>query len=923
MSILSQPPEKFLKYNSLQSKKLAIVVDIAGLDYLTSTSIGRRIRYNDPYNYGDPGLLYGGLIQIGTTAGERGQKQILDLSGSLSVSQRLEPEQGRAAISTLSMTFVDYQQYMTQVCASGVVIDEILGKEVRIWLGYAQNSFPDEYYVIWRGRVAQTTPEMGRVGIQFVDPSVVKRQQIFYMGKTQLDTTHITITSGVSDTQFNINLSDVPLLSVGQSLIVHDTGNTFVSPAVNVASIVGTLVTVDASLTFTPGSGYIVDTGLSDVATTINVVANGDFHKKILGPDGTYDENVRVYIKIDDEFIEYQQTGQEGTGFGTNQFLNVVRGARNNIIGFPTNAPHDAGADVDAFVQIGGHAIDLALKLQLSGWGGPYIENQTVLGLVITNDPDTPLVNNAIVLPVDIDAIRDLGITAGDYVTISGDAIPGNNVTAKVVSFRDLGLQPNRAIVTDFNFTASYPTTGVLAIRSQFDTFPTSCGASLPANEVDVAGHLYYKNTFLSDGSNSYRFLIDSEESAKTFIESQIMLPLGAYSLTRQGKLSMGLTKPPIADERTQQVDLTNTLEPQGIRVTRGINNRKYFNEIDWEFNFDDAGSATAKRKTLDTDSLNLIGISSVLPISAKGARTDLGFLLNVERRERFLLLRYAKAAVMLDIKTNFGTGNLIEAGDVIIISDNGQLQIPNLVTGERNYGVQLLEVINRSIDFKTGQVSLQLLGGIQSLVDDRYATITPSSLLTDESTSTRLVVTESFGGIFPGQEYKKWQDYIGLRMAVHDQNFTYYEEVVFTGFDPADNTALFVSPPLSFTPAPGDILDLAAYSTSTDNLDQAKAKLIHVFLSPSVAVVSGASNTQFDVGAGDIAKFSVGRTVIVHNADYTNLSDEVLVQSVVGNTITVDATLGFTPAGGDIVEFIGFADFDETKGSGASYRFV
>src|SRR2546428_829274 len=111
MSSLSEAPANFLLYNSLESKKLAIVVDIAGADYLTSTTIGRVIRYGDPVAYGDPGIFYGGLIAVGSVAGERGQKILLDLNGgSLTISQRLEPEQGRAAISTLSISFIDKDQ---------------------------------------------------------------------------------------------------------------------------------------------------------------------------------------------------------------------------------------------------------------------------------------------------------------------------------------------------------------------------------------------------------------------------------------------------------------------------------------------------------------------------------------------------------------------------------------------------------------------------------------------------------------------------------------------------------------------------------------------------------------------------------------------------------------------------------------------
>lgn len=844
---LSQPPANYQIYNDLQSKKLAIVVDIAGLDYLTSTTIGRVLQYGDPYNYGDPGLLYGGLVPIGTNPSERGQKILLNLDGSsLTIAQRLEPEQGRGAISTLSMSFIDKDKYMTQAVTPGLIIPEILGREVKIWLGYAQTSFPQDFYIVWRGRVGQVNPEIGRISLQFVDPNLAKRQQIFYTAQTTLNG------------------------------------------------------------------------AINDTVTTINVDANGDFHEKILGPDGTYDQFVQCYIKIEDEFIEYQQTGFEATGFGTNQFLSVVRGARGT-----TAASHADGVDIDAYVQLSGRAVEMALNIQMSGWAGPYLTGYGITALVQTGDPFVPLISNGIVLNNNVDAVRDLGLTVGDYITIAGDPNLSNNGTFVVVGFDNSLNQTNKVILVDTTFIASPATPALLALRSQYDVWPTSCGCKLPGWEVDIAGHQFYQNTYLFSAANSYSFLINSPESGKTFIESQIMLPVGAYCLTRQGKLSMGLTKPPIADERTSILNQTNVLEPQTIKVQRGLNNRKYFNEINWSYDFNDDGEPTSLRKTIDTDSLNLIGISSVLPIEAKGAKTSLGFNTIVENRERNLLLRYADAAVMIDLKTNFGTGNLIEAGDVVILSDQNQLQIPNMKTGERNMGQQLMEVINRSIDLKSGQVQLQLLGGLQSLISDRYATITPSSLVTTGSTTTKVRIVESFGAVFPAQEQNKWIDYKGYRITVRSEDYSVFEETTFIDLDPSDNHALLVSPALSFTPPVDYIVDLAPYPTSTDPLNQQLPKLVHTYLDPSVDVTSGVDAFNFNVALVDVSKFHVGATILIHNADYSILSPEVEVSAILGTLITVSTSLGFTPAAGQKVELIGFADFDLDEGSGGPYRFV
>ena len=73
--------------------------------------------------------------------------------------------------------------------------------------------------------------------------------------------------------------------------------------------------------------------------------------------------------------------------------------------------------------------------------------------------------------------------------------------------------------------------------------------------------------------------------------------------------------------------------------------------------------------------------------------------------------------------------------------------------------------------------------------------------------------------------------------------------------------------------------------------------------------MVSGASDLSFDVGAGDIGKFSPGQLILIHNDSFAIESPEVEVDLVGGTTVTVKTSLGFTPAAGQTVELIGFAD--------------
>lgn len=839
------PSDAFLRQNDSQTKELAVAVEIDGLPgLLASTGLFEQLRYGMPnINYGMPGLIYGGLIPLESYNGGE-IRTLLSLDGSsLTLSQKLEPEQGRGSVSTLSLAFVDYQGFMTQVISPGVLVDEILGRRVKVWLGYKRLSFPKDYYVIFRGRISGVQSLPGQVVLQLSDPNLGRRQQIFYTAKTTL------------------------------------TG------------------------------------ALSPSDTTVAVASNTDFHQHILGPDGAYDPAVRLYLKIEDEYIEYGPTHWLPSGvFGTNLFSNCARGQRGS-----TAVAHDAGTDVQAFAVLEDRAIPMALKIMLSGWAGDWLSGVTIKNVVYTGDPFAGNVSGGYVLPAKKDARRDYGITEGDTITISGDPTPANNGTFIVTGFRDIQTDLNRVIVTDnAAAVASVSSPALLSFRSKYDTYPKSFGCKLGANEVDVLRHEEIQNTFLAADENSYRFTIGKAETAKAFLESEVYLPVAAYSLTRFGRLSVGLTKPPIADDRLQFLTEDNVLDPQNVRPVRALNNRRFFNEISWKYDETDQGDYLSTTRTIDATALGLVGLSSVLPIASRGARTDLGVFDFISRRNKFLLARYARAAVELNIKVNYGAGVQIEAGDVVALKDDGTLQIANFDTGERRLGVQLFEVIERTLDIRSGLVQLRLLGGVGFQASDRFATFGPSSVLGAGSTTTELVIQDSYGPKYPGDERRKWKDYVGLTLRVRSEDYAFDEEVALLGVSNSNPYLLQVDA-LSAAPPAGYLVDMPQYPTDLDPYTNQAWKVVHVSWGACLTVTGAGTPTTFLVSLADAARIKVGSACLVRAPEWQYQSNEVKITGVDTGTgwVTVSADLGLTPATGDRVELVGFAD------GGGQYRFV
>lgn len=827
----------FLATVAEANKQLLIAIEIDGLSTaLTSGEISKKIVYGDPIVYGQSGLVYGGLIPYDDF------KPLLSLDqSSLTIQQKVEPEQGRASVSMLSLAFVDKDQFMTNLIAPGNVIPDILGAQIIVRIGFPQISYPDEYCIIFRGRCSQVDSMSGMVTLQMSDPNMVRRQQIFYMAKT------------------------------------------FAASAI----------------------------GPTD--TTIPVVSTEFFNQQILGPDGTYDSAITTYIKIDDEVIEYPATGISVSGIA---FVGVTRGAR------ATSAvDHDQGTEIDAIIQVQDHMIDMALKYMLSGWQGPYLADLPIRSFVQTSDPSTGIQNQGFVISKD--AVIDYGIAPGDYVTVTGASNGGNNGQCKVVLFLDTETGNNRVIVTDKTFILESSTSAVFSVRSQYDTYPDNLGSQMPGTEVDVAQHQFIKNTFLSSAEYSLSFLKTAPESqAKTFIESELYLPFGCYSLTRLGRCSMQLTHAPIADERLQVLDKTNVMNPQNIKPSRGVNNRKFFNQINLSYDYDDDGVPHNLVTFLDTNSLNIIGVSSVLPLESEGMKSSITSTTTIDRTFNYILSRYKNGAVLINLEVNFATGVQIEAGDVVEIADNGFLQISNFLTGKRNLGSQLFEVIDRSLSLSNGKCTIQVVSGLGAEATDRFVTFGPASVMTTGTTQDLLVLTDSFGSATPGQEVTKWKDYLGLRGKVYAPDYSNSSTCNLVSVSNTVPNALVISGisiPASAGPFPGWILQQDDYSTSTDSLDQAPFKISFASWDPSVVAVSGVSDTEVVVAASGISRFQVGLPILVHSTDFNYISAEanVLSASTATNIVTVSSSLGFTPSAGNIVELIGFAD------GGGAYRFA
>jgi hypothetical protein len=233
------------------------------------------------------------------------------------------------------------------------------------------------------------------------------------------------------------------------------------------------------------------------------------------------------------------------------------------------------------------------------------------------------------------------------------------------------------------------------------------------------------------------------------------------------------------------------------------------------------------------------------------------------------------------------------------------ELPIADSKTGARGFSPRQMEVINKSLDFKTGVIKLSLLDTAYS-VASRYGVISPSSKITSATTTS--AVLETSQGLAAGVlEQDKWLNYIGDAVTIRSPDGTYSKDTELTGFDLVnENMALFdaVSP----APSAGCWIELADY-----NKQNKKCKGIFAFLGPEIPIVSGINSTSFTVSAPDAAKLYVGDIVMIALlSDLSDNSGSVEITDITGTTITVE-DMGFTPNNTYIIFGAGFSS-DESR---------
>ena len=618
---------------------------------------------------------------------------------------------------------------------------------------------------------------------------------------------------------------------------------------------------------------------ISAVDTVIPVAQTEDYFESI--------DALTSYIKIGDEIML--------VGSKSSTTFTVTRAQFGTIA-----VTHDDEDDVTSVYELEGKPIPLALKLMLSGEGNEFFLSDDIPKSInyITNTES--LANSLIFEYFDIQDLT--GLVVGDSIRLTG---PNAGIfTIKAFGTLDNGsfITVNESLIEEVEFLTTFE------YRSQFNVLPDGLG--MQPFQVDIAGHLEIQTIFPSNFTD-YRFVLnDTLSDPKEFIDKELYFPQALIAIPRKARSSVKMITPPFTSEILPTLNVSNITNLGKIKQRRST--FKYLYNI-YRYNYEkDEVEDKFKAKTIliNNKSRDRIKIGKKqLKINSLGLRNNPPTTIALSQIIQRMKDRYSFAPTYLQgIQIKYSDSFNLEVGDVIPFGGLDS-QVVNLQTGKRGLEEKLYEIINKSLNIKTGEIKVDLLETSFNL-NTRNAVFSLASFIGSNSTTTSVNIFKA-PQIDTGEflnESDKWVQFVGQEVRVRNDDYTNDEVVTFVNIDPANNNNLIVTPALTFTPSLNDIIEIPEYDDTSSSASSIY-KLQFSHMTSLQGITSVASDKIFDVADG--SEVREGSFIYVHSDDFTrdSFEEEIEVASVVGNTVTLDVDLPFTPLVGDKLQLSNFKD--------------
>lgn len=586
------------------------------------------------------------------------------------------------------------------------------------------------------------------------------------------------------------------------------------------------------------------------------------------------------YFRINDEIVKFE------TLTGTD-FVTCTRAQFGTI-----EADHAIGDELESLYVLAGKPFGLSLKILLSGGD----QNFAIAAAPRFVQVEPSLSVDGAIFFEDFNIQESLGLVVGDTFTVT-DSV-SNNVSGTITGFGQSSL--GSYIVTDQSLVVEIDSPAQVAFQSKYNTLNFGC--NLKPYQVDID---QFESLDLLVGSPfpNLEIIIKDTINASDFLDKELFFPFGIYSVPRKGRVSCNVTVPPIATANTRVLNEDNITNASSLTVERTTNQR-FYNAIVYKFSLNALDDRfLAARVTQSAVSTNRVKVGNkFLTIESSGLLDDQSTRNFLDAQSRRFLDRYQFGAEKIGVETNFKTGFPIEVGDTVILEAES-LKLSDSKTGTRNFSPRVMEVTNKTINLKTGNVKLEVTDTGYS-TNARYGTWAPSSIIDSEIEPNVLRLRPSYSTSITGSDSEKWRDYVGQKIIIRDEDWTDVQETFIEEIIETRPNEIRISP--AVTNAFGDyIVDVPAYQDPIAR-DGRLYKALHCSWCRLDELLIATGPTSFEVA--DTSIYKVGNEIRIRDELYTRSFDSTIL-SISGNEITIreEPPSGFFV--GDVIDFVGFSD--------------
>ena len=169
-----------------QSIRPQIILEIEGVTQRYSATIVKKIiRINDPdLAIGTPLPFADDVWTIGGLRPVENQSPLISFGEnsltSSTIRQNLNLDKGEGeTISSVQIELVDKNLEITELITPGEVVDDLLSRRCKLWLGFEDTTFKDDFIVIFRGIIDDISSGPGNIILNIAHPDQKKRSQVY------------------------------------------------------------------------------------------------------------------------------------------------------------------------------------------------------------------------------------------------------------------------------------------------------------------------------------------------------------------------------------------------------------------------------------------------------------------------------------------------------------------------------------------------------------------------------------------------------------------------------------------------------------------------------------------------------------------------------------------------------------------------